>query len=51
MGASDAKIDGFVGEEAEKSVGASPFDCVIPLKVYGALRTLKPNSRVDTYTI
>ncbi|KAJ3273919.1 hypothetical protein HDV01_003750 [Terramyces sp. JEL0728] len=41
-------VDGFVHSRAIPRADVEPFDCVVPLKVYGALKTTKQRRKHDT---
>ncbi|KAJ3373476.1 hypothetical protein HDU91_006877 [Kappamyces sp. JEL0680] len=43
--------DGFVHSRALPEVDVEPFDCTIPLKVYGALKTSKQQKKVLDFAI
>jgi hypothetical protein len=46
-----AVMDGFSHNRCLPKVNVEPFDCVIPLKVYGALKTTKERPKVQTFEI
>ena len=41
-----AELDGFEHQRSVSDVTVEPFDCTIPLKVYGALKTSKQHKKV-----
>ncbi|KAJ3260017.1 hypothetical protein HK103_001527 [Boothiomyces macroporosus] len=44
-------VDGYVHSRAIPRVDVEPFDCVVPLKVYGALKTTKQRRKVLEFEI
>jgi hypothetical protein len=46
-----SNLDGFQHSRALPSVEVAPFDCTVPLKVYGSLKTSKQQKKVLEFEI
>ena len=46
-----AQIEGYLHQKSVASVGVEPFDCTIPLKVYGALKVSKQQKKVFEFEL
>jgi hypothetical protein len=44
-------VGGFVHQQCFDNLQVSPVDCVVPLKVFGALRALKKNNRIVAFEV